>query len=549
MGEFINKALGQFQITRELGHGGMAIVYEAYQPALQRKVAIKVLSPGLSSDTGFVRRFQQEAVAAAGLRHPNIVTIHDVGSQDRYNYIVMEYLEGRPLSDVIRATGPMPLTRVCKIIEQVAQALDYAHQHGFIHRDIKPSNIMVRQDDHATLTDFGIARALTGTHLTQTGTMVGTPEYMSPEQVMGGEVDARTDVYSLGIVAYEMVTGAVPFSGTTASVLFKQANTAPPPVHSRVPGVSPAVEEVILHALAKRCDERFFTAGHLAQALATAVSGQPVGSPAGVLTSPTVSAPTPQLLYTPPPANAPQPAYMPLQPAYGSQPAYTPLPDAPRSAGLPRGLLWLLGGVGVAFVLCLVAVGAFLLWGRQPLSTFQVGSVTVVPQPITVVVSATPANTLVPNLPSTSIPTLTPRATPALTSRVTPALDPDQIQRAVQDAVEHFQKAKEYSQKTGDTSRLPQDLAGLALDRQIQLVNQTKAENCYWDIWLDTPMRYEILETRGDSYVRVKVFKTETRHKYCNGKLAASNSVDRETYDTTYTVEQVGGKWYVTERE
>ena len=275
MDDLVNKTLGQFQITRELGRGGMAVVYEAYQPALQRKVALKVLPPSLAQDD-FVRRFQHEAIAAAGLRHPNIVTIYDVGSEDRYNYIVMEFLEGRPLSDVIRTGGSLPLARICKIIEQVAQALDYAHQHGFIHRDIKPSNVMLDQADHATLTDFGIARALTGTHLTQTGTLIGTPEYMSPEQVTGEEIDARTDVYSLGIVAYEMVTGQVPFSGTTASVLYKQANTPPPPLRTHVPGVNPTVENVILRALAKRRDERYATAGQFAQALIAATASQPV---------------------------------------------------------------------------------------------------------------------------------------------------------------------------------------------------------------------------------------------------------------------------------
>lgn len=272
MEDLVGKSLGQFQITRELGRGGMAVVYAAYQPALQRQVALKVLPPNLSYDDAFVRRFQQEAIAAAGLRHPNIVTIYDVGSQDGYNYIVMEYLEGRPLSELVRGGGPMPLGRAIKILEQVAQALDYAHQRGFVHRDIKPSNVMVDQNDHATLTDFGIARALTDAHLTQTGAVIGTPEYMSPEQVMGEEVDGRTDIYSLGIVAYEMTTGQAPFSGTTASVLYKQAHTLPPPLHTHVPGVSPAVEDVILRALAKRREERYSTASQFVQALSAAAA-------------------------------------------------------------------------------------------------------------------------------------------------------------------------------------------------------------------------------------------------------------------------------------
>jgi serine/threonine protein kinase len=355
--ELVNKTLGQFQLTRELGRGGMAVVYEAYQPALQRKVALKVLPPSLAQDD-FVRRFQHEAIAAAGLRHPNIVTIYDVGSEGHYNYIVMEFLDGRPLSDVIRTGGPMPLARICKIIEQVAQALDYAHQHGFIHRDIKPSNIMLDQTDHATLTDFGIARALTGTHLTQTGTLIGTPEYMSPEQVTGEEIDTRTDVYSLGIVAYEMVTGQVPFSGTTASVLYKQANTPPPPLRTHVPGVNPSVENVILRALAKRRDERYATAGQFAQALSFATASQP-----GVMPSqPTSPAITQQAANTTPqPVSAPPPVYPP------PQHTYPPPPTAPRAGGLSRGLLWVLAGGATLAVLCVaIAIVAWIASRGHP---------------------------------------------------------------------------------------------------------------------------------------------------------------------------------------
>ena len=354
--KLVNKTLGQFQITRELGRGGMAVVYEAYQPALQRKVALKVLPPSLAQDD-FVRRFQHEAIAAAGLRHPNIVTIYDVSSEGHYNYIVMEFLEGRPLSEVIRTGGPMPLDRLCKIVEQVAQALDYAHQHGFIHRDIKPSNIMLDQADHATLTDFGIARALTGTHLTQTGTLIGTPEYMSPEQVTGEEIDARTDVYSLGIVAYEMVTGQVPFSGTTASVLYKQANTPPPPLRTHVPGVNPTVENVILRALAKRRDERYATAGQFAQALIAATASQPGAMPSRQ-TSPAITQQashiSPQPMSVSPPTYTSPPAYMPPQPIPTQPPA------APRASGLPRGLLWVLAGGAALAVLC-VAI-AIVAW-------------------------------------------------------------------------------------------------------------------------------------------------------------------------------------------
>lgn len=213
MEALIGRTLGNYQILEEIGRGGMAIVYKAVQPSLQRHVAIKVLPPQFTFDTIFVQRFQREAVAAGRLKHPNIVTIYDVGEQGGIYYIVMEYLEGVILAELIRQQGPLPLQRVAHIAQQVASALDYAHGQGFIHRDIKPGNVIVGPGDHATLTDFGIVKAAEGTTLTRTGMMIGTPQYMSPEQIQGREIDYRADIYSLGIVCYEMLTGRVPFGG------------------------------------------------------------------------------------------------------------------------------------------------------------------------------------------------------------------------------------------------------------------------------------------------------------------------------------------------
>ena len=275
MEQLIGKPLGQYQIVQELGRGGMAVVYRAHQPALLRHVAIKVLPPQMGMDPGFVKRFQQEAVAAARLKHPHIVTIYDVGITDGVNYIVMEFIEGQPLSAIIRQSGAMPPERVAHIIGQVASALDYAHQQGFVHRDIKPSNIMLGAGDHATLTDFGIAKAMSGVRLTQTGALIGTPEYMSPEQVRGLAVDRRADIYSLGVVAYEMLSGQAPFSGDTASVLYKQANELPPPIRTRVTNVPAHVANAVDRALAKDPDQRFATAGAFAQSLGGAA---PTGS-------------------------------------------------------------------------------------------------------------------------------------------------------------------------------------------------------------------------------------------------------------------------------
>lgn len=517
MEDLANKTLGQFQIRHEVGRGGMAVVYEAYQPALQRKVALKILPPSLSHNAAFVKRFQQEAIAAAGLRHPNIVTIYDVGSQGPYSFIVMEFLEGQPLSDLIRR-GPLPVARAARILEQVAQALDYAHKRGFIHRDIKPGNIMVGQANHATLTDFGIAKAATGTHLTQTGTIIGTPEYMSPEQIRGGEVDHRADIYALGIVAYEMLAGHLPFSGDTATVLYKQVHEMPPPL-TALTQTPPHVIAAITRALAKDPAQRFQSASEFAAALADARAQPAVATPP-----------------TPPPI--PVTAIPPHPYATPPQPIYAMPPTVQRRGGLPGWLPWLLGGAGIALLLCALAAMLVVATQRLATPTPQTGRV-ISPTPIVLIISATP--------PQAS-PTLRPTNTPVV-KPVTPTLTRAEIEAGVKDALERFQKAKEYSQKTGDTSQLSNVLAGQALNRQIELVNQTKAQNCYWDIWLDAPTRYEFLEVRGDSYVRVKAYKTETRHKYCNNQLVASSSVDKESYSTSYTVERINGKWYVTVRE
>ena len=270
--ELSGQTIGQYQILEEIGRGGMAVVYKAWQPSLNRYVALKVLPSYLTLDRQFVARFQREAQAAASLRHPNILVIHDVGQQGDLYYIVMEYLEGQTLKQLIEQQGPLPPERVVHIVEQVAEALDYAHQRGFVHRDIKPANIFVGQGDQVTLTDFGIAKAAWETHLTRTGMLVGTPEYMSPEQARGEEVDARSDLYSLGIVAYEMLTGRVPFGGTTPHAVLHQQIYEPPPSPAALhPQATGPVEAVLLRALAKKPEDRYPTAGGLAQALNQAV--------------------------------------------------------------------------------------------------------------------------------------------------------------------------------------------------------------------------------------------------------------------------------------
>ena len=250
--------LGHYKIIQEIGRGGMAVVYRAYQTSLNRHVAIKVLPQHLGFDQVFVERFQREARASAQLRHPNIAVIYDVGHDQGYYYIVMELLEGRTLKQVIVQNGTLPVERATRIAEQVAAALDYAHERGLVHRDVKPANIFVGKDDHVTLTDFGIAKAtVESRQLTSTGTLMGTPEYMSPEQAEGEEVDCRTDLYALGIVLYEMLAGRPPFrTEVPLATLYKQVNETPLSIRQLRPHVPRWMEMVVHMALAKRPQDR-----------------------------------------------------------------------------------------------------------------------------------------------------------------------------------------------------------------------------------------------------------------------------------------------------
>jgi len=271
----VGQHLGKYQILSEIGRGGMAVVYKALDAGLQRYVALKVLSPRLALDEQVLRRFEREATTAANLKHPNIVVIHDVGSADGYYFLVMELLDGQTLREEIRARGAMLPARATYITSQVASALDYAHQHALIHRDVKPSNIILTGDDHATLTDFGLVRAAHSARLTEAGAAVGTLEYMAPEQLGGDEIDWRSDVYSLGIVVYELLVGRTPFTGDTPFSLMQKVMYEPPPLLSDVvQTLPPAVGRVVAQALSKSPADRFRSAGEFAAALYRALSGE-----------------------------------------------------------------------------------------------------------------------------------------------------------------------------------------------------------------------------------------------------------------------------------
>jgi serine/threonine protein kinase len=225
----INKTLGKYRIVEHVGSGGMAEVYKAYQPSLDRYVAIKVLHSFLADEEDFLARFQREAKIVATLRHPNIVQVYDFDAEDNVYYMVMEFIDGPSLKarlqEMAQEDQRLPSEEAIRIVAAIADALDYAHQRGMVHRDIKPANIMFAQDEQVILTDFGIAKIMNVTGLTVSGAMIGTPAYMAPEQGMGQTGDERADIYSLGVVLYQLVTSHLPFEANTPlGVVFKHIN-------------------------------------------------------------------------------------------------------------------------------------------------------------------------------------------------------------------------------------------------------------------------------------------------------------------------------------
>lgn len=400
--------LGKYEIQSEIGRGGMGIVYRGFDTVLQRPVAVKVLPPALAVDQDFVRRFQREAILAARLHHPNIVIVHDVGEQNGIHYIVMDYLSGQTLDTWMQQQGPMPAASALRVVQQVADALDYAHEQGVIHRDIKPSNIMLGPTGHVTLMDFGLVRATEGTGVTRSGILIGTPEYMAPEQIMGQPADRRTDVYAFGVVVYQLLTGQVPFPRTTPPAIFHaHVYESPPPPHTLRADLSPAVEAVTLKALAKQPEQRYAQAGALAADFAAAVGGK---TPAGVVLAAAAAPATAQS--SAPPSPPPRRAGTPPPASAGPLPAPTPASSAPRR----RSWLPLLIGL-TAGALVMVAAALVLTLGRgQPSAT--VGSVPSSPTPVA---RPTTAAVLVPvaTQPATPLPAPTRTPTPLRTARPT----------------------------------------------------------------------------------------------------------------------------------
>jgi len=256
---------GRYELEEKIGSGGMAIVYKARCHLLKRHVAVKVLRPELVEDEEFVARFKRESQAAASLSHPNIVNIYDVGEENGIYYIVMEYIKGKTLKEYIREKGKLDWEEAVRIAIQICSALKHAHKNGIIHRDIKPQNILVSEDGTIKVADFGIARAATSATVTMAGANVmGSVHYFSPEQARGGHVDAKSDLYSLGIVLYEMVTGTVPFEGDTAvSVALKHIQEKVKPPGELNPDIPRSLQDVIEKAIEKDQNRRYQTAGEM----------------------------------------------------------------------------------------------------------------------------------------------------------------------------------------------------------------------------------------------------------------------------------------------
>ncbi|HEX3686054.1 MAG TPA: protein kinase [Gaiellaceae bacterium] len=285
MGELIAE---RYELEELVGTGGMSSVYRAHDRLLERDVALKVLHEEYTADTDYVERFRREARSVAQLSHPNIVTVIDRGEQDDRQFIVFEYIPGENLKKLVQRVGPLPEEDAVRLALQIARALGFAHENGLVHRDVKPQNVLLNGDGQAKVTDFGIARSLdVKGGLTQTGTVMGTSDYIAPEQARGSRVDAQSDIYSLGAVLYELLTGEVPFPGDNfVAVAMRHINEPPPSVRERRPDVSPRLDAVIRRAMAKEPRDRFGSMDELCAELNECLSPETAASGAQTMVVP-----------------------------------------------------------------------------------------------------------------------------------------------------------------------------------------------------------------------------------------------------------------------
>jgi serine/threonine-protein kinase len=354
----------RYNLEERLGSGGMAVVYRARDLMLERYVAIKILRENYSDDPSFQERFRQEAKAAANLSHPNIVTVHDFGFDRGRLFIIMEYIPGTNLKSILQRRGRMPVDEAVMLMSQACAGVGYAHRAGLVHCDIKPHNFLITPDLRLKVTDFGIARALASIQPEEKSDVVwGSPQYFSPEQAAGRPPSPASDVYSLGVILFETLTGQLPFMAESATELAKLHRSAPPPCPRQYnPAIPPALEQIILKVLSKEPAARYRTADQLGRVLVT-FSGQGANADHGTETSP-----SPAL--TPPQARSPQ--------AIPAQVGQLPPPATPQPAGQypsaakpaqtysrsqnPLSLDWVT--IGLAFLALIAVLGLvpFLLW-------------------------------------------------------------------------------------------------------------------------------------------------------------------------------------------
>jgi eukaryotic-like serine/threonine-protein kinase len=271
---------GRYEVIERIGAGGMAIVYKAKDQLLNRVVTIKVLREQFATDEDFIRRFRREAQAVASLSHPNIVSVYDVGKEGDTEYIVMEYVEGRNLKEIIRDYAPLSTDQTINLARQITGAIQNAHEHHIIHRDIKPHNILVTEDGRAKVTDFGIARAVSSATVTHTGDIIGSVHYLSPEQAKGLQSNEQSDIYSLGIILYELSTGQVPYDGETPIAIALKHLQEQPTLPSKInPRVEKEFERVIMRAISKSPEQRYSSAKDLLEDLNHVLAGRPINHP------------------------------------------------------------------------------------------------------------------------------------------------------------------------------------------------------------------------------------------------------------------------------
>lgn len=415
--------IGRYEIKEELGRGGMATVYKAYDPRFEREVAIKILPRELLHDPQFRIRFDREAKTIAHLEHPAIVPVYDVGEEDGQPYFVMRCMTGGSLANSI-ARGPMPLNAVVKIIDRLAPALDEAHSKGIVHRDLKPGNILFDQAGVPYISDFGIAKMTQSQSTNVTGSaIVGTPAYMSPEQAQGEEIDGRSDVYALGVIVFEMLTGTQPYQSTTPmGVVLKQITEPVPRILEKAPDLPPVVQAIIEKAMAKKPSDRFSTAGELSAALSNLAHGGDATVQVNLpnYSNETIIAPGRTVIKT-------AKTNLPRKSAPGAAPEASPQEEpAPARRGVPALVFIMAGLAGI----CLLAVAASAVFKMclplGPLTPPWCSS----PPPATVVSQQGPVTTLPTNtatLPPTLAPTLTlaPVILPSQTNQTaTPSLPP-----------------------------------------------------------------------------------------------------------------------------